>query len=250
MRKTLITVIMTYYKKKKYLKKTVESLNNQSLKNFQLIFVYDETNKQDLHCVKKILSKIKNKKLIINKNNIGVAKSRNKAIKYIKGRFTAFLDCDDIWSKNKLKTQLNFMIKNKFKISCTSYLIINNRGKVIGKRSLSSFISYKKLIKRCEIGLSTVILNSKILKLHKFPILKTQEDFALWLKLLRNGYKFGLINLYLTSWRKDDHSLSSNSLQKIKDAFRLFYRFENKNLISSIFSVVILSINKLLNYNQ
>ena len=142
------------------------------------------------------------------------------------------------------------MIKNKFKISCTSYLIINNRGKVIGERSLSSIISYKKLIKRCEIGLSTVVLNSKILKLYKFPILKTQEDFALWLKLLRNGYKFGLINLYLTSWRKDDHSLSSNSLQKIKDAFRLFYRFENKNLISSIFSVVILSINKLLNYNQ
>ena len=48
---------MTYYKKKKYLKKTVESLNNQSLKNFQLIFVYDETNKQDLHFVKKFYQK-------------------------------------------------------------------------------------------------------------------------------------------------------------------------------------------------
>ena len=52
------------------------------------------------------------------------------------------------------------MIKNKFNISCTSYLIINNRGKVIGERSLSSLISYKKLIKCCEIGLSTVVLNS------------------------------------------------------------------------------------------
>ena len=117
------------------------------------------------------------------------------------------------------------MIKNKFNISCTSYLIINNRGKVIGERSLSSLISYKKLIKRCEIGLSTVVLNSEILKLHKFPILKTQEDFALWLKLLRNGYKFGLINLYIVyieSMMESKPSVGNNGIYVDPKLFPLY----------------------------
>ena len=42
------------------------------------------------------------KKIIINKKNIGVSKSRNKALKYCKGKYIAFIDADDLWKKNKL----------------------------------------------------------------------------------------------------------------------------------------------------
>ena len=48
-------------------------------------------------------------------------------------------------------------------------------------------------------------------------------------------------------WRKDRNSLSSNTIQKIFDALKLFYKYENKNLILSLYSVIILSINKILN---
>ena len=79
----------------------------------------------------------------------------------------------------------------------------------------------------------------------KFPKLKTQEDFAVWLKLLREGYKLYHYNKILTNWRKSENSLSSKTFDKIKDAFKLFYNYENKNLINSIFSVLILSYYKL-----
>ena len=59
------------------------------------------------------MSKFRNKKLIINKKNLGVAKSRNTAIKFSKGTYIAFIDSDDIWKKNKLKKQIQFMQKNK-----------------------------------------------------------------------------------------------------------------------------------------
>ena len=91
------------------------------------------------------------------------------------------------------------------------------------------------------------MVKSDIIKKFKFPEIKTQEDFGLWLKLLRNNYKFLGINTIYSSWRKESHSLSSNTIQKIIDAFKLFYKYENKNLIFSIYSVVILSINKLIN---
>ena len=76
--------------------------------------------------------------------------------------------------------------------------------------------------------------------------MKTQEDFGLWLKLIRKGYKFIPINKFFSSWRKTDNSLSSDKSQKMFDAFTLFYVHENKNLIFSLYSVLILSINKIL----
>ena len=52
----------------------------------------------------------------------------------------------------------------------------------------------------------------------------------------------------LSAWRKTKKSLSSNTFQKVKDAFKLFYIYENKNFILSIFSVLVLSYNKILKY--
>ena len=78
-----------------------------------------------------------------------------------------------------------------------------------------------------------------------FPNLKTQEDFALWLNLIRTGIKLNHIKKTLSFWRKTNDSLSSNILYKLRDAFKLFYNYENKNLINSIFSVLILSYNKI-----
>ena len=64
MKKPLISIIVTYYNKKKYIKKTINSLINQTYKNYQLIFVFDNQDKEDLFFIKKILKKIfKNKSI-------------------------------------------------------------------------------------------------------------------------------------------------------------------------------------------
>ena len=105
--------------------------------------------------------------------------------------------------------------------------------------------TYSDLIKKNIIGLSTVIFHKRILNLVKFPDLKTQEDFALWLNLIKKGCKFTHIKKTLSSWRKTKNSLSSNSLQKITDAFKLYYNLQSKNLIISVYSVLVLGYNKL-----
>ena len=94
------------------------------------------------------------------------------------------------------------------------------------------------------IGLSTVMIHKKILNKFCFPNLKTQEDFCLWLKLLKQNIKLHHYSKILTSWRKTNNSLSSNTFRKIIDAFKLFYFYQNKNFIFSIFSVIVLAYNK------
>ena len=61
-KKPLISIIVTYYKKKIYLKKTIKSILDQSYKNYELIFVYDDTNLEDLKYIKNLTSKLKKKK--------------------------------------------------------------------------------------------------------------------------------------------------------------------------------------------
>ena len=217
----------------------------QTYKNYELICIYDDENLEDIKFLKKLISKIDKVKLIINKKNQGVAKSRNLAIKYTIGEFIAFLDSDDLWKKDKLKNQINIMKKNKLDITCTSYSIIDEYGNIKSIRKVNNKITYNQISKKCDIGLSTVIIKSKIMKKYKFPILKTQEDLGLWLNLLRDGYSFYPIKKSYSFWRKSNKSLSSDTYQKIKDALKLFYYYENKNLIFSFYSVVILSLNKL-----
>ena len=94
----LVSIIISFYKKKKYIKKTLNSILNQSYKNYEIIFIYDDEDKSDLIYVKSLLKNLK-KKLIINYKNLGVANCRNKGIKYSKGSYLAFIDSNDIWKK-------------------------------------------------------------------------------------------------------------------------------------------------------
>ena len=243
-----ISIIITYYKKKSFILKTFKTINEQTYKNYELIFVYDDDDLTDLKYIKKHITIFKKHKIIVNKKNYGVSKSRNIAIKFAKGKYIAFIDSDDIWQNKKLNIQLKLMNAEKADISYTAYRIIDKKDKILGTRNVSREINYEKLLRYCEIGLSTVIIKKKFLKKNKFPEIKTQEDFALWLILIKKGLKFLPIKKVLSSWRRTDNSLSSNILQKISDAFKVFYFIEKKNLIISIISVVILSINKLKNY--
>ena len=134
------------------------------------------------------MKKFKKKKLIINYKNLGVANCRNKGIKYSKGSYLAFIDSDDIWKKNKLKYQIKFMEENFFDLTFTFYNILEKK-KIIKAKKIFFKVDYNSLKKSNYIGLSTVIIKRKILSKIIFPNLKTQEDYALWLKLLRKGIR-------------------------------------------------------------
>ena len=239
---TLISVIVPYYKKKNYIYWSLNSALKQSHKKIELIIIYDDENLSDYFFLKKIINKDKRVKLIKNKKNMGVSFSRNKGIKISKGRFIAFLDADDVWKKNKLSYQLNYMLKNNLNITHTNYNIINEKNKIIRNMKVTKDLTYKKLLNSCDIGLSTVMINSKIKKLLKFERIKTKEDYILWLTLSKK-YKIIGINKYLTNWRSVKNSLSSSSIQKFKDGYTVYNNYLGESKVISFFRVLNLSVN-------
>ena len=166
-----------------------------------------------------------------------------------RGKYLAFIDADDIWKKNKIRDQIKFMKHNKLKISHTSYSIINEKGQKISKRDIKYKLSYKDLINSCDIGLSTVIISKRLFLQHKFSANKTKEDYSLWLRISKKINIYGL-KKELMLWRKTSNSLSSNILQKFYDAFDIYFNQEKFNFTTSVYRVLILSLNFLKKNNK
>lgn len=240
----LVSIVIPYYKKSHFIEKTINSILKQSYSNFEIIIVYDDPDQEDLALINKISKKDKRILVVKNSQNLGAAKSRNIGISRSRGFYLAFIDADDLWHPNKLTRQLQFMKNNNLSFSYTSYKIINDKGKILKNKSVSKIISYKNLLTNCDIGLSTVVMKKNLItKTCKFANLKTKEDYALWLLLAKKkSYLFGF-DEFLTKWRKLDNSLSSDTIQKLFDGYRVYNKYLKFNFCKSLFYLLILSVN-------
>ena len=243
----LVSVIIPYYKKKKYILNSIKSVLNQTYKNLEIIIIYDDENHNDLDFIQEIKKKDKRIFIIQNPKTMGAGESRNIGIDNSKGNYIAFLDADDTWQNDKLSTQIKFMKSNNYEITHTSYSIVDESQRTIGKRVARNFFKLNELLKSCDIGTSTVIIKRNLIDDDvKFASLKTKEDYVLWLKLLEKNTKIYGIDEILTFWTKSKTSLSSSTLQKLIDGFRVYYKYMNFNYFKSIYYLLCLSINFLL----
>ncbi len=242
----LVSVIIPFYKKRKFICETVSSILEQTYKNIEIVIIYDDPEKDDLNFLRKNFSENDKIRIIVNDRNLGAGLSRNKGIASAKGIYVGFIDADDLWSKEKISKQISFMKKNNFQVSHTSYTIISEEGTILSTRKSRNFNNYKNILTSCDIGLSSVLLKKNLITEEiKFANLKTKEDFVLWLKILKSGFEIGAVEEPLMSWRKTKGSLSSSTFQKLKDGFKVYNHFMNYNLIKSLYLLISLSINYL-----
>ena len=239
----LVSIIVTYYKKKKYILKCLKSIFNQSYKNFEVILIFDDNDTNEYEYIKKLKKKFRKIIVYKNKKNLGAGESRNKGIKLSKGTYVAFLDSDDEWHKDKLKKQMKYMIKNSFSASHTSYQIVNESQKFLARRTAKT-LDYAMLLKSCDIGLSSVIMKRSLFNKNiKFANTKTKEDYVLWLNFTKNGKKIYGLDKTLLTWRKNENSLSSSTIRKLVDGFLVYHRYQKYNFLKSIYLLIILSLN-------
>jgi len=236
-----VSVIMPYFKKRSFFKNAYYSVLKQNFKKLEVIIIYDDQDLSDLYYLKKIINNRKNTILLTNKKNYGVSYCRNIGIKKAKGKYLAFLDCDDVWNKNKLKNQINFMREYNLNFTHTSYSVINESGKYLYTVNVKKKLTYNNLLNSCDIGLSTVVIKKDILHKNPFKQINTKEDYLLWLELSKIGYNIIGIRNCLSSWRNVKGSLSDNLMQKIKDSFKIYYYYEKQFLFRAILSIFVLS---------
>ena len=92
--KPRISIIVPVYNVENYLVKCIESILNQSFKNFELILVNDGSNDNSLNICKKYIE-IDNRIKLISQINKGLSAARNTGLRYAKGNYICFIDSDD-----------------------------------------------------------------------------------------------------------------------------------------------------------
>ena len=123
---------MSVFNGSPFLKEAIQSILNQTYKNFEFIIVDDASRDSTWNYLKSL--KDKRIKLIQNKKNLGLAASLNIALRLAQGGFIARMDTDDISLYHRLATQLAFMLKNPKIDICGSWVkLINDRGEIIGQ---------------------------------------------------------------------------------------------------------------------
>ena len=126
---------MSVYNGEKYLKQAIDSILTQDFKDFEFIIVNDASTDKTAQ----ILDKYDNAriKVLVNKKNLGLAKSLNIAIKQAKGEYIARMDDDDISLPSRFSKQLEYLQKySDVGVLGTQIDVINDKGRIIRKHKI------------------------------------------------------------------------------------------------------------------
>jgi glycosyltransferase involved in cell wall biosynthesis len=131
-----VSIVLCSYNGEKYISKQIESILNQTFKDFELIICDDQSTDNTVKIISKYATIDSRVKLHLNATNLGYVKNFEKGISLATGKYIALSDQDDIWILNKIE-KLQKNIQNYGLIYCDS-LYVNSNLEPIGKKMSSS----------------------------------------------------------------------------------------------------------------
>ena len=166
-----VSIIMPLYNNEKFVQSAIDSVRRQTYPKWELIVVDDASTDGSFDIANRMAQKDRRIKVFQLPNNSGVAAARNFGINLSDGRYIAFLDSDDMWGKNKLKTQLFFMKKRQIPLSHTAYAYMNEQGSVmpLGYGKVNCLIGLEQYMKTTQINASTVMIDRVKIPYFSFP---------------------------------------------------------------------------------
>lgn len=246
-----ISVIMPVYNAEKYLKQSIESILNQTYKDFEFIIINDGSTDDSLNIIYEYAKK-DNKIKVITRENKGLVYSLNEGISYSKGEYIARMDADDISLNERLEKQINFFEKNQ------QIDILGSMAELIGDNELleKESINYKWInveldakddlekvfLECCAIPHPSVMMKKKFLIKIGGYLEQDTEDYNLWLRAIKSGYKIAKINEKLIQYRLHDNSKMRSDFLKIAKSNmvnRLEYIKSTYNIFDNNFKYVI-----------
>jgi teichuronic acid biosynthesis glycosyltransferase TuaG len=249
MKKFSVDIILPVYNSENFILKTIDSILSQKFENWRLMIVDDDSSDNTYNIIKNnYLSLIKKKKIFLRKNskNKGQGFSRNLLLKKANAKYIAFIDSDDIWKKNKLYQQINFMKNNKYDFTFTDYKILKENKEIKIIRA-PDFISYNNFVSNTCIATSTIILKRKAIGKLRFPNIRLCEDYVFKCTLLKKFSAFNLCKAN-TYYRIRKNSLQSYRLRVLFAVWKINRDFNNMNLFQNLLSVFFISLNSLKKY--
>lgn len=219
---------MNCHNGEKFLKDSIQSVISQKYKKWELIFWDNKSTDGSA----KILKSFKDKRIRYykSKKKTVLYQARNLALAKTKGKFIAFLDTDDTWCKDKLSLQIPKFNNDSVGLVYSNFFKLNNNGKK--KLAFKNKLPFGKvthlIIKNYQVGILTVVLRKKFLKIKKLFDFKYDllADFDFILNFSKK-YNFASIEKPLACYRIHDNQLQKVKMISQAKQFCLWYKKKN-----------------------
>ena len=216
----LVSVVLPAYNAKKFIKKSVLSILDQTYSNIELIVINDGSTDETLKILK-YLQKTDSRLIIINRENRGLVNSLNEGIAIARGAWVARMDADDISMPNRIERQLFYANSHHLDL-CGSYIkTFGICRQAVRKYPIEPAAANLQLAFNTCFAHPTLFARAKVLKdnpyIHQYEKI---EDYELWTRLAAIGYRLGNIPEVLLKYRRT-FTQSTSVHRRHQDAMRI-----------------------------
>lgn len=240
MEKNMVSIITPCYNGAQYISETIESVLNQTYRNWEMIVIDDGSQDDSADIVRKYEER-DDRIHLVSQKNAGSAAARNNGIRRSVGQYIALLDADDVWFPEFLEKQILFLQQNKAVCVCCSYSCIDAES----KETLHPVICKEKITLRDmmitnHIGcLSGLYDSEKYGKIYlKEELASIRDDYAYWIDIVKlEGVAYGNTEI-LAKYRVLSNSTTGNKLKLIKKQYVFYRNYLNLSFIKSLTNLV------------
>lgn len=236
--KSFVSIITPSFNSSEYFEQTAAGVFAQTYQDWEWLITDDCSQDASWSVIDELCAADSRIKAVRNDTNLGAAFSRNRSLERANGEYVAFLDADDVWRPDKLEKQVAFMQETGLDFSFTAYEIVDADGRPRDKVVDGEFggvVGYEDMLcKRATMGCSTVMLSRAAVGPDRMPNLRTGQDYAFWLTLLKKLGGARCLPVVLTSYRIRPGSISRNKFAKAKRQWQIYRSCEKLGLGKSL----------------
>jgi glycosyltransferase involved in cell wall biosynthesis len=226
----LVSIILPVFNGELFLHRCLESIYQQSYKNYELIIINDGST----DATKELLTKYHHKSIIIHQKNQGVSKSINKGLRIARGKYVCFIAYDDWWCLNKLEVELGYIQQNEnIGVVYSDYYDVRENELSIVK--VPDYDPAPLLRHENYINIGATLINKKYLDIVKQITgsyfdegLTSCMDGDLWIRLSK-VCDFRHIPVPLAYYFRHPNQISKSS-KHISDRWRVYRRYNDFSL--------------------
>ncbi len=206
--KPLVSILLPVHNCEDFLADSLKSLLEQTYRQIEIIAIDDKSSDNSLRILKSFSKKYKKLRVYKNVKRYGIAMTLNRLLRRVKGDYVAFMDANDISSRQRIKKQIEFLLGNQGVVAVGSQCrFMDNKGKIIGKSDFpkeNQFI-YASPLHGISMQFETVLINKTLIPKDLLNFQTNSNHFIysdMLMKLLPYG-KFANLPQYFHYHRND-----------------------------------------------
>ena len=235
----LVSILIPTYNTEKFIRSTIESVQNQTYTNWEMILVDDASTDKTVSIIEEFAQKDSRIKLFKLPENRGNGFARNAALEKATGKYIAYLDADDLWFREKLEKQIQFLKANNLHFTFSFYDSIDEEGNDLNRRVESpNPLTYKQLFFCNYVGNLTAIYDADYFGKIILETSQKRQDWRIWLMILKQIKTAKPVPESLAFYRIRKDSVSSSKFKLIKHNFGVYREFHGYNFVFAVLLMI------------